>query len=64
MTQVLACTGAAGNQAALEEMLPIVTYAARAKWGNIGFQGRPTVKSLKVLRITNAVFKGKYMDLP
>jgi 2-oxoglutarate dehydrogenase complex dehydrogenase (E1) component-like enzyme len=64
MTQVLACTGAAGNRATLEEMLPIVTYAARAKWGNIGFQGRPTVKSLEVLQIADAFFKGKYMDLP
>jgi hypothetical protein len=64
MTQVLACTGAARNRATLEEMLPIVTYAARAKWGNIGFQGRPTVKSLEVLQIADAFFKGKYMDLP
>ena len=64
MTQVLACTGAAGNRPALEEMLPIVTCTARAKWGNIGVQGWPAVKSLELLHITNAVFKGKYMDLP
>jgi hypothetical protein len=64
MTQVLACTGAAGNRPALEEMLPIVTSVARAKWGNIGVQGWPAVKSLELLHITNAVFKGKYMDLP
>jgi hypothetical protein len=64
MTQVLACTGAAGNRPTLEEMLPIVTSVARTKWGNIGVQGRPTVKSLELLHIANAVFKGKYMDLP
>ncbi len=64
MTQVLACTGAARNPACLEEMLPIVTCAARAKWGNMGCQGRRTVNWIQLLRTINAVFQGKYMDLP
>jgi hypothetical protein len=56
MTQVLACIGANGNRATLEEMLPIVTYLARAKWGNMAPQHRTLVNSLGLLYTANKVF--------